>query len=54
MCFDWLFNLQIPASTKDVVIVRPSAKTWVNGLATAYSEDYDAERLSNHIEQREY
>ena len=53
MCFDFIFNAQIPKSTDKVVVVRPASKTWVNGLAQTYSEVYD-ERLSDHIEQREY
>ena len=54
MCFDWLFNTQIPRSSSSVVIVRPASKTWVNGLAQTYSELYDEDRLGGYIEQREY
>lgn len=50
MCLDWLFKRQIPASSPACVVVRPSAKTFVNGLASAYSEEYDASRLSQYID----
>lgn len=33
MCFDWLFNRQIPESNGVYVVARPASKTWVNGLA---------------------
>ena len=49
MCFDWLFNRQIPESNSSFVVARPASKTWVNGLAQTYSEYYDAARLSKYI-----
>ena len=55
MCLDWLFNAQIPDSTDTVHIVRPSAKTFVTGIATAYDENsYDHEKISPYLSQREY
>ena len=54
MCFDWLFNLQIPDSDDRTVIVRPTAKTFFNGLASSYDEDFDYERLSPYMTRKEY
>lgn len=32
----------------------PASKTWVNGLAQTYSEEYDEPRLRNFIDRRTY
>ena len=32
MCFDWLFNMQIPASTPTIWVLRPVGKTFVTGM----------------------
>ena len=53
MC-DWIFNSQIPDSSSNIVVVRPIAKTFVTGLASAYDEEYDYQRLERHIERGEY
>ena len=53
MC-DWIFNSQIPDSSNNIVVVRPIAKTFVTGLASAYDEEYDYSRLEKHIDRREY
>ena len=49
MCLDWLFNMQIPESTDKVVVIRPSGKTFVTGLASCFDEEYDNERLTKFI-----
>ena len=54
MCFDWLFNMQIPASTKQRVIIRPSAKTFITGLASAYDEEFDYDNLSPYMSRLEF
>ena len=54
MCLDWLFNMQIPESSDTVVIIRPNAKTFITGLASAYDETYDRERLSPYMTQHEF
>ena len=54
MCFDWLFNMQIPDPTDRVHIVRPSAGTFCTGLARAYDETYDAVVLGKYISKGEY
>ena len=54
MCFDWLFNMQIPASTEHRVIVRPSAKTFITGLAAAYDEEFDKDLLGPYMTRLEF
>eukprot|EP00354_Favella_ehrenbergii_P007443 CAMPEP_0170469304 /NCGR_PEP_ID=MMETSP0123-20130129/12174_1 /TAXON_ID=182087 /ORGANISM="Favella ehrenbergii, Strain Fehren 1" /LENGTH=143 /DNA_ID=CAMNT_0010736119 /DNA_START=9 /DNA_END=440 /DNA_ORIENTATION=+ len=53
MCLDWLFNMQIPESTDSIVVIRPSAKTFVNGIASTYDEEYDA-RLKGRVSEFEF
>ena len=53
-CFDWLFNMQIPATTDDCVIVRPTSKTFVTGLAQSYDEEFDFEVLGKHMTRVEF
>jgi len=33
MCFDWLFNMQVPDSTEHIYVCRPTGKTFVTGLS---------------------
>ena len=54
MCLDWLFNMQIPASTSNRVIIRPAAKTFITGLASAYDEEFDFDFLSPHMTRLEF
>ena len=54
MCLDWLFNMQVPESGEDVVIIRPSGKTFVTGLASSYDEDFDAEMLKGRLTMHEF
>ena len=54
MCFDWLFNRQVPLSNDVFVVAGPASKTWVNGIAQTYSEDYDHVRMGPHIPRNEY
>ena len=54
MCFDWLFNLQVPHSTDRVVIMRPASKTFTTGLARAYEEDYDYDRLQKYLSVKDF
>ena len=53
MC-DYIFNLQIPESSNGIVVIRPSGKTFVTGLATAYDEEYDYERFHEHMTEVEF
>ena len=53
MCFDWIFNYQIPASSPQRVVIRPSAGTFVTGIAKQYSENYPQE-LSGYLNEREF
>ena len=36
------------------MVARPTAKTFINGLASCYSEEYDEARLGEYIDKREY
>ena len=54
MCLDWLFNKQIPESNGVFVVTRPVSKTWINGIANAYSEDFDKKKLSEHISEYDF
>ena len=54
MCLDRLFNLQVPASTERVVVIRPSGKTFVSGLASAFDEDFDADLLKGFMTMLEF
>ena len=51
---DSLFNLQIPASSKRRIIVRPKGKVFVNGVAAYYAMDYDQDRLGLYLSESEY
>ena len=50
---DWLCNKQIPASTDRIVIVRPSAGTFINGVSRGFSEEFDP-KLESHISHADY
>ena len=52
MC-DWLFNLQIPDSTEQVIILRPVRKTFITGLASHYDEEYP-EELKGRLSRLEF
>ena len=54
MCLDWLFNMQIPESTEHVIVVRPTGKTFITGLAQSYSEDYDQKVFEDYLTKQEY
>ena len=53
-CFSRLFGCLIPESTESTVVIRPTGKTFVTGMASQYDEEFDDERLSKYISQREY
>lgn len=52
MC-DCIFNTQIPTSEPTRVIIRPSAGTFVTGIAKQYSEVYPF-ALDGYVTEREY
>ena len=53
--FDCLFNMGIPKSTPEVIIVRPrNGTTFANGLAYAFDDSTYDKNLIGSIEQREY
>ena len=48
---DVCFNRYIPKKKLDLLVIRPATKTFVNGMAEAYSyQDYDAELLKGIIQ----
>ena len=52
LLMDCLFNKKIPTSTKDKIILRPTSKTFITGLAGSYDEKYP-KSLSNRISVEE-
>ncbi len=45
---DSCFNRYIPKSSPDTIIIRPSGKTFINGMAESFSyQDYDEEKLKD-------
>lgn len=46
---DCLFNLQIPKSTEKIYIIKPYGKTFITGVAKAYSPRYDPKILADYI-----
>ena len=52
MC-DCLFNLQIPASSTSKIIIRPSAGTFVTGVAKQYDDTYP-EKLKGLVSERDW
>ena len=37
-----------------MVVIRPSAKTFINGMASAYDEDFDFDLLTSHMTNNEF
>ena len=50
---DCLFNKQIPKSTSNKVILRPTSKTFISGIAPSYDTTYP-EELREYISEKEY
>ena len=61
---DCLFNMQIPKSTEYEYIIRPEGKityafkkigkTFVSGVASSYSANYNHELLKNYISKEDF
>ena len=47
---DFIFNTFVPPSTDSIIILRPVEKTFINGLARKYSEEYP-HQLTNILEK---
>ena len=45
---DCIFNKGIPSNTEKIIIIRPTSKTFITGLAGSYDESYP-QALSNRI-----
>ena len=54
MCFDWLFNYQVPESTATIIVQRPTGKTFINGLAQEYSDEYNEKAFDGYLTRREF
>ena len=50
---DCIFNRKIPKSTKKHLVLRPNAKTFVNGIASSYEIIY-FEELKPYVREIEY
>lgn len=48
-----LFNRYIPDSTKNLIIIKPIGKTFINGLASSYDESFPIE-LNGKIDELTY
>lgn len=53
MCFDCVFNLQIPNSKPTKIIIRPSQGTFVTGIAKRYCDQYP-DGLEGTLSQAEF
>ncbi len=50
---DCVFNKQIPKSEAKRIILRPTSKTFISGIAQSYDTTYP-EQLKDYISEREY
>ncbi len=50
---DYIFNNFIPRSEENKIIIRPTSKTFINGIAQSYDTTYP-EELKDYISEREY
>jgi hypothetical protein len=50
---DCIFNNYIPETAGRIIILRPTSKTFVNGLAATYDTSYHP-MLKDYISEREY
>ena len=51
---DFLFNKTIPESSNTTLVIRPAGKTWINGLAQQYCEDYDESTMHSFMNEAEF
>jgi len=50
---DWFFNKKIPKSTSKKLILKPTSKTFINGISSSYEMTY-FEELKPYINKLEY
>ena len=50
---DYIFNKLIPVSSENIIIIEPIAKTFINGLARKYNDNYP-KQLEHHIDKERY
>ena len=51
---EYLFNMQIPDSSKEELIFRPIGKTFITGIAQEYKFYYDYNFLNSHISEKQF
>jgi hypothetical protein len=51
---DCLFNLQVPRSKENTLIIGPAGKTFVTGLAKSYAGKYDRDILGGRITEDDF
>lgn len=51
---DWLFNLQIPKSTSERIVIRPKGKTFITGVASSYMGSFDEEIIGQYLSSKEF
>ena len=52
---DWLFELQIPRSSHNVLVIGPLGKTFITGVSSVYRADqYDAQILGRNMSEDEF
>ena len=51
---DFIFNKGIPISIPSKIIIPPTGKTWINGLAFNYSKTYQRKYLEGYMTEYEY
>ena len=51
---DCCFNLQIPKSSPGCVVLWPSSKTFLSGMAESYQVKYDNEQMKGYLTSNEF
>ena len=51
---DWVFNNFVPDSTPECVIVPPSGKTFITGMASQFDDEYDDRLMSGRLERSKF
>ena len=49
-----LNKMVLPKSSRDCFIIQPIAKTWITGIAKAYSFEYDHKILGEYMTESEF
>ena len=50
-----LWDLQIPRSTADTIVIRPTGAMFVTGISESYDEEcYDKNVLGDYLEEKDF